>query len=211
MREGDLLPSEQELCSTYAVSRTTVRLALGSLAGEGLIVRKQGRGSYVAPRKRAVSHTGGLLLMGHESTEAVPTDLVSVEETKANPHQASKLGLAVGEPVYKIRWTESSDGEAFSYRVSYFPSFLFPDLDLEPGALAADDVRLPRFDADIVLTAEHVEVVLADPFRASLLSVSEGTPLLMLEQMFITNEHGSVELTRSFYSGHSVQLWLRPA
>jgi GntR family transcriptional regulator len=48
---GALLPSETELCSAFNVSRSTVRQAIGELEGDGLVIRKQGRGTYVAERK----------------------------------------------------------------------------------------------------------------------------------------------------------------
>ncbi|MFR5969493.1 MAG: GntR family transcriptional regulator, partial [Oscillospiraceae bacterium] len=48
---GALLPSEAELCRTFDVSRSTVRQAIGALESEGLVVRKQGRGTFVAEPK----------------------------------------------------------------------------------------------------------------------------------------------------------------
>ena len=51
LNTGDLLPSEAELCKTFDISRSTVRQAIGALESEGLVVRKQGRGTFVAEPK----------------------------------------------------------------------------------------------------------------------------------------------------------------
>ena len=51
LQTGDLLPSEAELCKTFEISRSTVRQAIGALESEGLVVRKQGRGTFVAEPK----------------------------------------------------------------------------------------------------------------------------------------------------------------
>ena len=51
MSPGDLLPSEAELCKNLEISRSTVRQAIGALEDEGLVVRKQGRGTFVAEPK----------------------------------------------------------------------------------------------------------------------------------------------------------------
>ena len=56
LSSGDLLPSETELCKAFDISRSTVRQAIGALESEGLVVRKQGRGTFVAEPKMPCPH-----------------------------------------------------------------------------------------------------------------------------------------------------------
>lgn len=203
---GDLVPSEAELVARYGVSRTTVRLALGALANEGLVVKRQGRGTFVANPKQTALDIGGLLGMPADARDAA--SLISSEETMPEERIASLLQLPARATVQRIRWLQQLDGETLCYRVSYLPQHLSSRL---PEPLASlDDVHQVLSQQALApnVDRESVEVVLADQFRASLLHVSPGAPLLLVESL-ISDAGEPAEVARGFYSGHSVRLRLR--
>lgn len=206
MQPGDAIPSEQDLIREYGVSRTTVRLALAALASEGLIVRHQGRGSFVAEAKSTLSHTFGLIPESRAwSASPQRSSLISHDVIEADTHTSGALGLELAADVHRIRWIESADEAPQSYRVSYLPPRLFPNLDRQ-SPIESLRKTLAAFISDASITQETFEVVLADPFRSNLLGVAEGSPLLLVETLIGADEGTPLELTRAFYAGHTTRL-----
>lgn len=206
---GDLLPSEAQLIDEYGVSRTTVRLALSALANEGLIVRKQGKGSFVAQPKKNVTYLGTLRDAARLDGRSLTTTLVSFDSVVPVPRVAELLDLSDGAEVLKIRRIRLLDGEPICYQVNYLPLKDFPDVspaDVEDGSL---DNSVSALSVDGESVDETVEVLLADPYRASMLDVAAGAPLLLVQRvLFDPRADRPIELTRSFYCGHAVRLQL---
>src|SRR5712692_298719 len=105
---GDRLPTESDLIHQYGVSRITVRQALTALAEEGLIERRQGRGTFVAERKtKGRSFEGQIHLTGSLDEIiamglATPVKVIEMNRVEADQHEAELRGLQKGEPVYRI-------------------------------------------------------------------------------------------------------------
>lgn len=206
MQPGDAIPSEQDLIREYGVSRTTVRLALTALASEGLIVRHQGRGSFVAEAKSTVSHTFGLIPESRDgSTFPDGSSLISHDLIEADTHTSTALGLVLAADVYRVRWIESTKEMPQSYRVSYLPAGSFPGLDTQSTVETLRKTLAARVGKTSVIQ-ETFEVVLADPFRSNLLNVADGSPLLLVETLIGAGDGTPIELTRAFYNGHTTRL-----
>jgi len=131
---GELLPSEAELCRAFDVSRSTVRQAVGILESEGLVVRKQGRGTFVAAPKvrrrteNVYSFTSEISAMGMTPSSTliefdviVPTpDIIKVLQLK-NPE----------ERVYRFTRIRNVNGEPLILETSFYRCSLYPDLTRE--------------------------------------------------------------------------------
>ena len=131
---GELLPSETELCRAYNVSRSTVRQAIGILESEGLVVRKQGRGTFAAAPKvrrrteHVYSFTSEISAMGMTPSSTLiefnvitPTpDIVKVLELKSPE-----------ERVYRFTRIRNVNGEPLILETSFYPCALYPDLTRE--------------------------------------------------------------------------------
>lgn len=210
MSPGDRLPSESEIVQMYDVSMTTVRLALGALSNEGVIVRKQGKGSFLAQPKQTVPYFGSFTDEMAAKGRTLSTDLVSFEVLEADPRVSTRLGLKRSEPVYKIRRVRLVDGSPLCYQVSYLPAAVLPGLseaDVTSGSLHQ---RLGELlDGNFDDADEHVEVLLADPYRAELLKIPSGSAVLLIERLLYDGRGVPTELSRSFYGGHAVRLQLR--
>lgn len=128
---GALLPSEAELCRSFDVSRSTVRQAIGALETEGLVIRKQGRGTFVAePKMRrrtenVYSFTSEISAMGLTPSSTI----LEFEIVEPSPDIVSMLEL--GErpsQVYRFTRIRNADGEPLILETSFYPVYIYPKL-----------------------------------------------------------------------------------
>jgi len=131
---GDLLPSETELCKTFDISRSTVRQAIGALESDGLVVRKQGRGTFVAePKVRrktemVYSFTSEISSMGMTPSST----LVEFEIITPTPDIEKVLELNTPETkVYKFTRIRNVNGEPLILETSFYPQYIYPRLTRE--------------------------------------------------------------------------------
>ncbi len=203
---GDRLPTESELIEQYNVSRITVRQALATLADEGLIERRQGRGTFVAERRtRKKTFEGTIHLTGSldeliEMGVNTPVKLLEMNQVKASAHEAELLQLKPGTPIYHLKRLRVRDGKPFSLIVNKLPEDIGAQLtreELERGALLQTletKLGIKLRDARQMIRAE-----LADPYVASLLEVRIGSPLLSIERTVYAEDGRPVEYVHTLY------------
>lgn len=131
---GELLPSEAELCKTFNVSRSTVRQAIGSLEAEGLVVRKQGRGTFVAePKMRrktenVYSFTSEISSMGLTPSST----LIDFEVMPPTPDMMKVLELTAPDTnIYRFTRIRNVNGEPLILETSFYPQYIYPKLTRE--------------------------------------------------------------------------------
>jgi GntR family transcriptional regulator len=185
MQPGDALPTEPELEQKYKVSRITVRRALDELASEGLILRQQGRGTFVREPgitqelPRLVSWSQQMRQAGY-----LPETFSTEVETIEAPHEvAAMLRLAHGAQVTRVRRLRGVSGEPVCVMVNYLPDGLLPDVEASGfvedslyATLAASGVRPVRAE-------DTVEARAATGWEAERLGISEGAPLLQVTRL----------------------------
>ena len=124
---GDLLPSEAEFCKTFQISRSTVRQAIGALESEGLVVRKQGRGTFVAEPKvrrrteNVYSFTSEISAMGLTPSST----LIEFDVIEPTPDIVRVLDLTGSESkVYRFTRIRNVNGEPLILETSFYPQFI---------------------------------------------------------------------------------------
>ena len=131
---GDLLPSETELCKTFDISRSTVRQAIGTLETEGLVVRKQGRGTFVAePKMRRRTETVYSFTSEISAMGLVPSSTLMEFDVIDPPPDIMKM-LELGSSdakVYRFTRIRKVNGEPLILETSYYPHFIYPKLTRE--------------------------------------------------------------------------------
>ena len=133
LKQGDLIPSETELCALYGVARMTARQAINNLLIDGYIYRHKGRGTFVAFNKKEIqnrdvsffSFTEEMTLLG----SPVKTTLLSLKKTKADEICAKRLQLKVGDPIYYIERLRNSENKPLAYERLYLPVGMYGELD----------------------------------------------------------------------------------
>lgn len=125
LKEGDLLPSESEFCERFAISRTTVRQAFAALEKEGLVNRRQGKGTFVSiPKLRRslntlYSFSGEMNRLGLQPD----SEILSFEITQPTPDLLEDFKFNPGEDtrVYKIVRRRSANGEPLMMETVFIP------------------------------------------------------------------------------------------
>ncbi len=180
------LPSESALQAEFAVSRVTIRLALGVLRTAGLVEGRQGKGYFVRPL-RALHDLGRLQGFG-EMMAAVGVEAYSlvldIAEQPATPEVQRALELERHDPVMTIRRVRVGGGSALSYDVSYFPLDIgrrLVELDLAHADIFVLIERVLGVDlgyADLTL-----DVAGAEAEAAGHLGVRDGDPVVRIKRL----------------------------
>src|SRR6478752_191865 len=103
-KPGEAIPSEMELAQRYQVSQGTVRKAIDELASEHIVVRRQGKGTYVASHNEPAYQFRFLRLLADSGDKAYPESrLVELKRAKASAEIARALGIRTGTPVHSIK------------------------------------------------------------------------------------------------------------
>jgi len=199
-KPGASIPSETELASRYRVSQGTVRKAIDELVGENLLVRRQGKGTFVATHHAPQSQYRFLRLLP-DSGEAQParSRFVECRRLRAPAEIASELGLRAGTAAILVRRVLSFGAGPVVHDEIWLPARLFRGLSFERLAnyrgplygLFETEFGLPMVRAD-----EKIRAVLADERSASLLEVDKGSPLLLVERVTYSYGDLPVEVRR---------------
>lgn len=185
MKPGEALPPEPELQKRFGVSRITVRRALDELVSEGLIVRQQGRGTFVREPQiaqelaRLETWADMIRHMGHEPKT------VSCEMDRIEPSReiAATLGAEPGERVLRIRRLRYADDQPICLMTNYVREALVPDV-MEHGLV--DDSLHATVIARGMLPAQAVDKVearAASEGEAELLQIPAWSPLLQVTRI----------------------------
>ena len=200
---GQLIPSEQELAARFSVSQGTVRKAVDELAAENMLVRKQGKGTYVASHNDPRALFRFLRLVPMDGEIAHPESL-PLECWKARAgHEASRmLGIRPGDPIIIVRRLLRFSGKPVVVDEIYLPGEIFQGLTLEvlqswSGSLYS--LFETRFGLRMIRAQERIRAVAADRQVAEALRVPEGKPLLSVERVTYTYGDKPVEWRRGLY------------
>ncbi len=214
---GDRLPTENDLIEEYKVSRITVRQALQSLSDEGLINRKQGRGTYVAERKSTKRKFSGTIHLTGSLDELIemgmetPVKVLEMNRVEADVYEAELLQLKVGTPIYRLKRLRMNENKPFGLIVNYLPEEIGSRLtvaELSSGALLHTIESKLGYTLDNA--CQEIKAELSDPYVANLLDIRVGTALLSIERTVFTNTGVPVEYVHTLYRsdlyGYSVKL-----
>ena len=203
---GDQIPTEKELCETYRVSSITARQAVLNLAGEGLLVRRQGKGTFVTEvltgiktikTMRLRGDIDGIIPEGLGSQDVKVLDIIKVKAPKS---VAKILGIEHENEVLQVRRTRHDKGVPVSYIRNYLPleigrKIKREDLKVHPMLhILKNKLGLPLKGG-----VQQVEAIVADQDVASALSVSICSPILYLETLIFAKEKKPVEFVQTFF------------
>jgi GntR family transcriptional regulator len=205
--EASKIPSEQELCELYDISRPTVRQAISELTNNGILYKEKGKGTFVAKSKSKVNikdysgFTDSILdssnpgQLNIQSIRVIKHDEVSeLESIFDNQSYSKSIDLA------EIKYLSGDNDSILSYNVSYIPMSLFPEIieDVK-GRKPSYDIFKGKYPLLPVKTKSSLEIIYTDQSDAQYLQVQTGHPLLKVENLLYSKNGLLVELVIAKY------------
>ncbi|AMD45939.1 GntR family transcriptional regulator [Bordetella holmesii] len=201
---GELIPSEIDLAARFQVSQGTVRKAVDELAAEHMLLRRQGKGTFVATHHEPRVRYRFLRLAPDEVNEAgrAENHILDCRRLRAPAEIARALELRAGETVVSIRRQLAMNHAPVIIDDIWVPGASFRGLTLE--LLKAKRVPLyglyeSEFGVSMVRADEKIRAVAASEEVATLLHVTPGTPLLQVDRISYTYGDRPMEVRRGLY------------
>ncbi len=201
---GEKIPTEDELCETYQVSKITVRKAISNLVSEGLLDRKQGRGTFIredggksASTFKFSGNIDDFVSDGLKMSEVV---LLDVTRQGSSSKVAKSLNIDQGTKVVEIRRTRNSKKTPVSYIKNYLPLEIGKRIKKE-DLLSKSMLQILRGKLKIKVTrgVQYIEAIVADHDVATELSINIFSPVLYAELIMFGGDGRPVEFAQHFF------------
>jgi GntR family transcriptional regulator len=199
VRVGEALPSERELSQITGISRVTVRKALDALLREGMLSRRRGSGTYVAPRiEQPASVLAGF--SADIANRGSKPGSVWIKRALAapTPEEAMTLALSPDTKVVQIVRVRTADDEPLAIERAVVPAALLPSPDQIGDSLYA---ALAKLGNRPVRGLQRLQASLATANEAEHLQIPLGAAILRIERRTFLANGTPVEFTRSAYRG----------
>ena len=205
-KPGEVIPSEMDLAARFKVSQGTVRKAIDELASENLLLRRQGKGTFVATHAEQQVQFRFLKLVPDSGTQGsegpAQRDIIECRRSRASADVARALLLRTGDTVLQARRVLSFGGTPIILEDIWLPAAPFKGLTAErlsnyQGPMYA--LFETEFNVRMVRAEEKIRAIPATQLHEQLLRVGAGTPLLSVERVAYTYKDEPMELRRGYY------------
>jgi GntR family transcriptional regulator len=196
---GQPLPSERDLARSLALSRVTVRKAIGGLVEDGLLTQRHGAGTFVADRivksfSRLTGFTDDLRARGLKPR----VKFLERSVGEVTPEEAMALNLSPGANVIRLRRLRFAADKPLALEATVVPQAVIGD---------PDKIKLSLYDALELIgcrptrALQRLRAVAVDEAQGQLLDLAVGSPALSIERRAFLNDGRVVEYTTSLYRG----------
>jgi GntR family transcriptional regulator len=199
-KPGEAIPPEHELAARFRVSQGTVRKAIDELAAESILVRRQGKGTFVASHSEPAWQYRFLRVMPDSGEKVHPANrFLEVRRGKADSAMARALEIKVGTPTVMVRRLLLFQGrplilDEMVLAAAQVPGLTLARVDSYRGSMYSFYESV--YGLRMIRAEERLRAVAADPASASLLAVAPGTALLCVDRIAFTYGDKPVEWRR---------------
>ncbi len=191
---GEPLPSEIQLAAELGVSQGTVRKALDAMAAENLVVRRQGRGTFVARHDEERIMFQFFKLVGDDGQRTFPqSKVLALSLARANAAERAALKLAKDTRVIRIRRLRSIKGAPVIVENIALPEPMFPGLAAMEPPNNLYGLYAMRFGVTVASTREQLKAVSVCEADAEALGATPGVPALKIDRLALSLERQPVE------------------
>ena len=201
---GNRLPAEPELAKQLGVSRATLREAMRSFEGQGLIRRRQGIGTFVVGHSHVIE--SGLEVLESIETLArriqleVSMGALQVSLVNATPAMAAVLQVEEGAQLVQIARVIEAEHRPVAYLVDTLPEDILAAADIEQGFTGSVlDLLLQRGSLPLATSRAEIQAVAASPEIARSLEIQRGDVLLMFSAQLFTSPGRVVDYSLSYF------------
>lgn len=205
-KPGEAIPSEMDLAARFLVSQGTVRKAIDELAAENLLVRRQGKGTFVATHAEQQVQFRFLKLVPDSGTPGsegpAQRDIIECRRARASADVARALALRTGDTVLQVRRVLSFVGTPTILEDIWLPAAAFKGLTADRLAHYQGPTYAlfeTEFNVRMVRAEEKIRAEPASSGREKLLKIAHGTPILSVERIAYTYKDVPMELRRGYY------------
>jgi GntR family transcriptional regulator len=202
---GEQLPSEKELASQLGISRATLREALLNLEQEGVVVRRHGVGTFVAPGYEHRLESGlerleSILDLANRQQMEVKVGDLDVQQKPADLSLAEMLKVSPGTPLTCVCRIIMVDRRPVAYMADYVLSAVLSPADVD-GTFSGSvlDLLRRKQERHVAQAIANIVAVNAEPALAHRLKVKPEQALLLLEEIVFDDEGVAVEFSRNYF------------
>lgn len=199
---GESIPAEKKLCERYGVSMGTLRRAVDHLTTAGLLIRQQGRGTFVARHSQDRYLFSFFHVVGQAGNKEYPAvRLLKCGFTTADEFAADALGIKTGSQLMHLSNELSLAGKVAVLDEVYLPVSLFPgisEMRLRERQTTLYQMYQDEFNITVVRTTESLRACASNKSQARVLNIDVGEPLLKITRIAYSFQDKPAELRYSF-------------
>ncbi len=211
-KAGDLIPAEAELQATYALSRTTVRLALRELEVDGTLSRYRGRGTFVSKPKLTHSSDPARGLASALEAQGIAASWRVLAADWVDPPEDVRVQLQISNDAraYCLKRLRLAGEEPIGLHIAHVAA---PFADTLNSTALGEGSSLSYLDHHVAVmggSAERlIDATVASPEDAALLEIEAGTPMLRIRRLIVSRGGAPIEHCQSIYRGDRFQYHVR--
>jgi GntR family transcriptional regulator len=210
LKPGDAVTSERELAKVHRVSLMTARHALAGLEREGMVERRRGAGTFVAPPRihfnKLMSYTEQMSSRGLAPSSKITASKIIQDEDEI----AARLNLPATSRLIKVERVRHTSEEPFALETCYLPADEFPGLVRSPLGRSSLFATLERdYGVQITYADEEVDATTADARVAQLLEVPRSSPVLRIRQVIHASNGKAIVYVIGLYRSERHSLFIR--
>lgn len=206
------IPSEQELCEMYAISRPTVRQAISELTSSGYLYKEKGKGTFVFGKKNSIDIKNYSGFTDSILDCQMPSDknIINISAIDSSSIEILNeiFNYNTGMPVAVFTYiSQINSNEVYSLNKSYIPLNLFPDIiqQIQDKKTAIDILR-GKYPLIPDKSKSILEIVFADQMDSPVLRVQSGQPLIKIQNVLFSKSGQAVEYIESKYKADNCRL-----
>jgi GntR family transcriptional regulator len=207
LKEGDKMPTEEEICELFSISRITVRRALEGLQQGGYIYKQQGKGSFVTTKKTGfqLNHLKGFTEEMRALGKEPSSEVLSFEIQAPCEKVAEILGIDTSQRIYCLERLRLADGVPIAIERVHLPFYRFPTLRSANMKESLYEVLQYQFGCESYKGIQEIHAGLASEEEAKLLGIAPGCAVLHINRTTFEQEGVPYEYVESTYRGDQYQ------